>query len=211
MLDRLVIGTANWGRDYNGHNVSEKEQNLIMEYMKEVGIEWLDVATAYGTEYVGKGLFYRIVKVRQDDPIIRVDKYDIVMAHNTESYRTVKTFMSGDRKTGVSVEEVWKETIADAEVIEIPFSIMNRSVGLMKTFIQRPKFIARSIFCKGKALKHFSPRECIDFVLMNPRIDKVILGVDSVDQLKENVAHLVKMEKFTHNEEVDTRKFERKS
>ena len=33
MLDRLVIGTANWVDEYNGHRIKAKEQQLIMEYM----------------------------------------------------------------------------------------------------------------------------------------------------------------------------------
>lgn len=197
MLDRLVIGTANWGRDYNGHNVCEKEQNLIMEYMKEVGIEWLDVATAYGTEDVGKNEFHRIVKA--DYRIGEIVIGDFVISHSLETYNPAF-------HAGYSTDKTMIPT--GAWFIELPYSVMNR---LHEERIERTcssiEFIARSIFCKGKALKYFSPRECIDFVLMNPRIDKVILGIDSVDQLKENVAHLVKMEKFTHNEEVDTRKF----
>lgn len=194
MLNRLVIGTANWGRDYNGHNISEKEQNFIMEYMKEVGIEWLEVATAYGTADIGLK-FNRIIK-KQDyecGPFAQ-NQRNIYLAHSITGFN--------DFHDGVSIDMGW-EVPREARWVEFPYSIMNKNIP--KNYGRH--LIARSIFCKGKALKYFSPRDCIDFVLMNPRIDKVILGVDSVDQLKENVAHLVKMEKFTHNEEVDTRKF----
>lgn len=209
MLNRLVVGTANWGRDYNGHCVDEKEQGLIMEYMKEVGIEWLDVATAYGTERIGNGEFKRIVKVQEDDAIVNVGKHDYIIAHNTSSFVAIKRFMGDSHRVGISsyldyadIELINKSN--DVGILEVPYSIMD---GRLNQVIFGGRIIARSIFCKGKALKYFSPRECIDFVLMNPRINKVILGVDSVDQLKENIAHLVKMETFTHNEETDTRKF----
>jgi len=208
MLDRIVVGTANWAQEYNGHKVSEKEQQLIMEYMKEVGIEWLDVAEAYGTEYVGKGEFSRVVKMDYGPvrPIPYDSDRDIVITHSN-------AYFIGSGHAGYSVDSVTQIPLSMAgqlpRYIEFPYSILNKNKGIMMLggFVS---LIARSIFCKGKALKYFTPQECIDFVLMNPRIDKVIIGVDSVDQLKENVSHLVKMERFTHTEEVDTRKFERK-
>ncbi len=202
MLDRLVIGTANFGRDYNGHYVDGKEQNLIMEYMKEVGIEWLDVATAYGTDKIGRDNFFRIVKTNSDyNPYHPKDKY---ISHSEEKYnRKWHDGFSTDIPEACFNSPLFSSSFCGSLFVEFPYSIMNRHFK----FTKKCKFIARSIFCKGKALKYFSPRECIDFVLMNPRIDKVILGVDSVDQLRENIAHLVKMEKFEHNEEVDTRKF----
>lgn len=215
MLDRLVIGTAAWAQEYNGHKVSEKEQNLIMEYMKEVGIEWLDVATDYGTEMTGIDDFKRIIKVNAKDTIERIkellslqpkgtDVSNLVISHHPEFAEDFRKISGFHRTAADSLEEVDYECV----VVEIPYSLMDRramSANCCNAF--PPKIFARSIFCKGKALKYFSPRECIDFVLMNPRIDKVIIGIDSVDQLKENIAHLVKMEKFEHNEEVDTRKF----
>ena len=196
MLNRLVVGTANWAKEYNGHKVSEKEQSLIMDYMKEVGIEWIDVATAYGTESIGFKQFKRIIKSDVMPP--NWMSSDISMAHSPERYN--RGFHEG-----VSAYKD-EEIPLSAKCLSLPYSVLD-SVLPYYPIGPHPSIIARSIFCKGKALKYFSPRECIDFVLMNPRIDKVIIGVDSVDQLKDNIAHLVKMEKFTHNEEVDTRKF----
>jgi len=202
MLDRLVVGTANWGRDYNGHCVDEKEQNLIMEYMKEVGIEWLDVAEAYGTLDIGKD-FKRVVKTGQCNRDIVLQETDIKICHRGKWFNKDSEFYEG-----VSVDKVTEIGLTSRLPlwIEFPYSILNRNEGCIMMSVAS-KLIARSIFCKGKALKYFSPRECIDFVLMNPRIDKVILGVDSVDQLVSNVEHLVRMERFEHNEEIDTRKF----
>ena len=216
MLDRLVIGTANWGRDYNGHNVPDKEQNLIMEYMNEVGIEWLEVATAYGTENIGKD-FKRIVKVQSSG---FKDKPECIIAHSLEYSRNGflcdYSYPNGFSEClhGVSIDESTSHT-GCMDVIEIPYSILNTSVEkAMRPWrdnwinrARRVQLFARSIFCKGKALQYFSPRECINFVLMNPRIDKVIFCVDSVDQLMENTFDLVRMEAFTHILEVDTRKF----
>ena len=203
MLDRIVIGTANFGREYNGHCVDEKEQGLIMEYMKEVGIEWLDVATAYGTEWIGNLEFNKIIKVGRQKVIKSNVNKCIVLAHKWEDFHK-------SIHDGVSVDSVEQIPLTMSgefpRYIEAPYSILNTNTGIMmlSPFV---KIIARSIFCKDKALKYFSPRDCLDFVLMNSWIDKVILGVDSVDQLANNVEHLVRMETFTHSEEVDTRKF----
>jgi len=200
MLNRLVIGTANWAREYNGHKVSEKEQQLIMEYMKEVGIYWIEVATSYGTLDI-RNNFSRIVKIDAQEIPSWHDKYgDILIAHHANCYKS-------SVHKGASVHRDDKVN-KKYKYVELPYSVMDPYLGIWG--LTNTKVIARSIFCKGKALRYFSPQECIDFVLMNPRIDKVIIGVDSADQLRENVAHLVKMETFTHDEEVDTRKFERK-
>ena len=201
MLNRLVIGTANFGREYNGHCVSETEQQLIMEYMKEVGIEWLDVATAYGTETVGNLDFNKIIKVGRRIVNKEDENQCIVLAHDIKDYNP-------KIHNGVSVYRVTDIPLGSKlpHYLEIPYSIMDDNAGCLM-MSRTSKLIARSIFCKGKALQHFSPRECLDFVLMNPKIDKVIIGVDSVDQLRSNVEHLVKMEQFTTDEEVDTRKF----
>ncbi|MHA2070038.1 MAG: hypothetical protein ACXABY_37205, partial [Candidatus Thorarchaeota archaeon] len=181
---------------YNGHCVDEKEQNLIMEYMKEVGIEWLDVAWIYGTMHTGKE-FKRFVKGVEGKRGFYASSNDVFISHTNN--------LADGFYDGVSVYR--NETIPlSSKYVEIPYSILDNIVPYYPTEPQ-PKLIARSIFCKGKALKYFSPRDCLDFVLMNPRIDKVIMGVDSVDQLHQNIIHLVKMEQFTHNEEVDTRKF----
>ncbi len=140
---------------------------------------------------VGKDAFSRIVKTNGCSCL---GVGDIPIAHRIEEY-------DSEFHYGVSVY-LEGPFCTEVEYLEVPYSIVDRRFDWWHCNI-----IARSIFCKGKALRYFSPRDCLDFVLMNPRIDKVILGVDSVDQLKANVWHLVKMEKFTCDEEVDTRKF----
>ncbi|MHC4160138.1 MAG: hypothetical protein ACYSSO_13790, partial [Planctomycetota bacterium] len=51
----------------------------------------------------------------------------------------------------------------------------------------------RSVFLRGKLLEDFSVYDCITFCLMNPYVDRVILGADSYDQFIYNLTHLDKL------------------
>ena len=45
--DRLMLGTANWGKEYRGHQVPVDEIKRILDYCQCSGIYWLDTAEAY--------------------------------------------------------------------------------------------------------------------------------------------------------------------
>lgn len=222
ILKRIVIGTANWGREYNNSHVDESEQNKIMDYMKEVGIEWLECATAYGTEDVGAGEFHRIVKVSASDSvneIHRLNSYcaglgeaikDVLMAHYPDFYSDLCSLIPG--RAGVSIYSLADLGDWHACLVEVPYSVFDRRFDEkvhLKWQFGGYSVVARSIFLRGKCLEEATPRECLDFVLMNPNIDKVIMGVDSQKQLEENIAHIIKMESLKKDDEnlLDPRKW----
>ena len=67
----------------------------------------------------------------------------------------------------------------------------------------------RSVFLRGKCLEKATPQECLQFVLSNPYVDRVVIGVDSLSQLKENLDFLHKWESMKCDDEniIDPRKW----
>ncbi|MHC4464576.1 MAG: hypothetical protein ACYS30_24570 [Planctomycetota bacterium] len=72
--NRLAIGTANWGKEYNGVKVPESEQDKILAFCKEVGIDMLDIATTYEwTAHWPLSSFKKVIKVGEWDAPDRVE------------------------------------------------------------------------------------------------------------------------------------------
>jgi len=79
-------------------------------------------------------------------------------------------------------------------IIQAPYSIMDRRHEKLIEYWHKTgiEVHARSIFLRGKCLKYVPPQECLKFVLMNPFVDKVVIGVDSLSQLQENTEFIHK-------------------
>jgi aryl-alcohol dehydrogenase-like predicted oxidoreductase len=210
IFDRLAIGTANWGKEYNGAKVSEDDQKRILDYCQCSGIDMIDTATAYGWDWTKVSSYFNIVvKVSNKDNLEKIQdmckEHELycLMAHNLSLYRTMKDNWekyncSGNlgHVFGLSVYEP-KEVndVWGSHVIQVPYSIYDRRFE--KTFLtdetrMNPRkkvheIHVRSIFLRGKLLKEFSPFECISFCLMNPYVDRVIIGADSYEQFKSNL------------------------
>lgn len=213
MFNRIAIGTANWKHEYNGSLVSEKDQQLILDYCQSSGIDMLDCATAYGTENVGNSYFKRVVKVCRGDDIATIAKTNpyCIMAHGKDTWSSVGRGCN----TGVSLYRPREYNLVShyPKIVEIPYSIYDRSwEHIMPTLKARGiRIHVRSIFLRGRILKEtkMTPRDCIDFCLMNPYIDRVIIGVDSFEQLQSNLRHLHRMNSLECRDEniIDTRKW----
>ncbi len=187
MFDRFVLGTANFCREYNGHRV--KDVGKILDYCKEVGIEWLDVATGYRTQNIGVDEWdetrnwQRILKLRQGE-VSRYCSSDIVLAHDPSNPPSCKC----DGESYYDLVD-WKAPA----FAEVPYSIADRRWENIINNSKLTRFIARSVFLKGELLKDFTPYECISFVLMNPNIYKVVIGTDSLEQLKRTLEPFEKL------------------
>lgn len=58
----------------------------------------------------------------------------------------------------------------------------------------RPRLLARSVFCGGKALDYYTPQQCLQYVLAYPGITYAVLGFDNADQLDEAVGWIDEFE-----------------
>lgn len=205
-MSRLVIGTANFNKGYGVKNKSRQldayEVKKILDYAYASGIEYIDTAIAYGETKDNR--FKIITKTTGQRP----PGYDIVLAHGFQYFN--------NNLDGVSVDEI-KQAIIYAEAfnikaIQIPYNIFNCKIS-NTTFFETTKrkgikVFARSVFLQGLILMDNPPigKEYISkldgiiepykvsrkeaaflFVYNNPNIDYVVVGVDSVKDLKELV------------------------
>jgi hypothetical protein len=226
IINRIALGTANFFQEYNGHRV--KDVDKILDYCKEVGITTLDCAVDYGGVPDGLG--------KDFDVILKMNVYDddgvfderarrlvldcqprVVMAHKYDGLKELaKCWCHSNFQIGVSIYDYDEIKSLDmvTDVIQCPYSLYDRR---MEPYLEMwHKYgienHVRSIFMRGKILDHIEGwdyQKCIDFVLMNRNVDKLIMGVDSVDMLKNNVYHILKMEEAykDYNGELDLRKF----
>lgn len=214
LFGRICIGTANFGSEYNGAKVSEKDIEKILGYCQCSGIDTLDCAVAYGWDWQqANSYFKKIIKVRKGDDIDKVAETEpyCIMSHD-KSARHQFHMYSGMKK-GISVYDVNPWVFAEEfQIIQIPYSLYDRrfEINFQMYKEMHMEIHVRSIFLRGRILKDgIDPCECIKFCLCNPYIDKVIIGVDSFEQLQRNLDFLHRWKNLErHDEELlDTRKW----
>ncbi len=206
MFDRIGIGTANWGKKYRGHQVSKDEIQKILDYAQSSGITFIDSAVAYENEEAMKMVnssFDVQCKVLDDQ---RPDWATSFISHD-EKYR-------GEGRSFYDPQPL--TMLSHKLKVQVPYSILNRGWRFSPFFTYQ----ARSVFCGGNVFEHRPLIEyskkigipigtiCIQFCLMNPNIDKVIIGVDSVAQLKEDLRYFHRLNSFecTDPDIIDTRR-----
>lgn len=218
-FERIAIGTANWGKEYNGVKVSEGDIDKILGYAQCAGIDTIDCATAYGWDWTQVNSFFRkIVKVNANDSMavlqkIADDDTAEIMAHD---FVTAQQSL-GASCTGISIytNRDYYNLNSDARdavsTIEVPYSLYDRRFAqFIKDEWEYHVIIARSIFLRGKIIQDGIPaEECIKFCLANPYIDKIIIGVDSIEQLQRNLDFIHKWNNLEKHDEalLDPRKW----
>ena len=224
MFDRIVIGTANWGKNYNGSRLFKSEIKDILDYCACNGISMIDTAEDYESEQIIGELitsnFDIVTKGRGNigDSLKRLNR-DTIYGY---LWREPLLFGPDSRmlhadKTGMSIYEAPGEGHKwgmRPGIIQVPYSIMDRRLeNLIKYWSMTGVEVhVRSIYLRGKCLEVANPQECLAFVLSNRFVDKVVIGVDSLQQLKDNVEFIHKWNSYRcDNEEIlDPRKWETK-
>lgn len=207
IFSRIAIGTANWGREYNGVKVPDKDIEKILGYCQCSGIDTLDMATAYGNDFSRPNSYFnKIIKVGVGDNVAKiVDEFQpcTIMAHNTRAIRgIVRDISLYDPNYDLSRLSMWPE------IVQVPYSLYDRRFEEFMLKWKYPdydetiKFHARSIFLRGRIIEDGIPaEECIKFVLANPFIDKIIIGADSFDQLRRNLDFIFKWKNLEKHDE----------
>lgn len=227
LFSRIAIGTANFGSEYNGAKVSEKDIEKILGYCQCSGIDTLDCAVAYGWDWQqANSYFDKIIKVGNVKDIwwaTEAEPY-CVMAHSSSFYNdrlyslTASIRAKRQQKVGVSLysPDEANNFVDLADVIQVPYSLYDRRFETLLEYWkkydteQEREIHVRSIFLRGRILKDgIEPCECIKFCLCNPHIDKVIIGVDSFEQLQRNLDFLHRWANLEKHDEklLDTRQW----
>ena len=216
VFDRLSIGTANFGKEYNGVHVQPKEVEKILAFAWDLGIRSLDCAVAYEWDWNDVAEDFRVTfKVTVENRGIREGRAHWLMAHDYRAWNAAKL-----RIDGLSMYETKENAFFYAQrpkVVQCPYSIYDRR---FETYFTKwnewdTEVQVRSIFLRGKILKderEIDPMHCMVFPLLNPNVDKVIIGVESLDQLKQNVEYFQWLDDLKVDDEqiLDTRRWEQK-
>jgi len=193
IFSRLALGTANFGKEYNGVKVSEDEQKRILDYCQCSGIDMIDTAVSYEWDWSNISTYFEVVTKGDGDDKFPRKPYGylahtgIIWERFWEKVLSLKTF-----KVGVSAYEPKDIPSCNEhkpDIIQVPYSIFDRRFESYFPVweLNEIEIHVRSIFLRGKILERFKPWECIAFCLSNPYIDRIIIGVDSYQQLKDNL------------------------
>jgi aryl-alcohol dehydrogenase-like predicted oxidoreductase len=205
VFDRLALGTANFGPKPYGHRgvtCSRKEQENIAAYALSCGIDTIHTKNEYGADLSWLPTYFDII--------------------------------DGTGGNGQAPYELHEYTIRTDgtkwDWVNIPYSPFNKTwePWLMSGHAASHEIHVRSIFCQGKV---FTSNEsvfarfrqyaaglgipvgtlCILFCLLNPNVDKVILGVDSEEQLRDNLRFFHRLDSFGVDDPkvIDPRLFEK--
>jgi aryl-alcohol dehydrogenase-like predicted oxidoreductase len=206
IFNRLAIGTANWGKEYNGAKVSEDDQKQILDYCHCAGIDMIDTATAYEWDWTKVSTYFNVVvKINIKDSLERIKgiigtKPYCIMAHEPSMYRELTEILRHQlpKKWGVSVYEYsdFPQCFERAvDILQVPYSLYDRRIEKHFQNIKYTEIHVRSVFLRGKIIQAgVEPWKCIAFCLMNPYVDRVIIGADSYEQFKENLRPFHRMD-----------------
>ena len=198
MFNRLAIGAANWGREYNGAKVSEDDQKRILDYCQCSGIDMIDTATAYEWDWTNANSYFHIVSKGKAEDLANPSDFYAYLSHGSLWGPFWERIVQSTVLVGLSIYEpadipaFGTFGVQIPNVIQVPYSLFDRRFE--KYFAEWKslgiEIHVRSIFLRGKVLEKATPQECISFCLMNPNVDRVIIGADSFKQFQENLQFL---------------------
>lgn len=178
------------------------------------------MATAYGTQDLRVPGWSHVVKfhslqalaslhIEPYDPTVSLSPVGCLMAHGVQALPVLcRQDNSNMWRWGASIypEDVrdwncqttqWIVRTINAWV-ELPLNVMDHRMSQLVGFLAagdtRPSIIARSVFCRGKALEYYTPQQCLQYVLAYPGITYAVLGFDNADQLDEAVGWIDELE-----------------
>ncbi len=219
IYDRLAIGTANWGKPYglSGVQVPRAEQEKILEYCQDVGINMIDTAVEYEADLTWVDPYFEIVSKGTgpvEDEVKRLGR-EKIYAYLGREKPISSTSKYTLKRTGVSLYETEPPCFHFTDIVQAPYSLRDRRFeALFREWKEsadhwqrpEPEIHVRSVFLQGKLLDYIfdrgptfshcvaTPFQCLSFVLMNPHVDRVVIGVDSLDQLAENLEEFHRMD-----------------
>ena len=221
LMKRIVIGTANWGQSYNGTQLAEEEIKDILDYCTCNGIDMLDTAEEYGSEEIigrlANSSFQIVTKGNGniEGSLKSLDRDNIY----GYLWRTPATFGKANLiteadHTGLSLYDVPEPNTTwgmRPGIVQIPYSVMDRRFEEVLKYWRKTnvEIHVRSVFLRGKCLELVNPQECLQFCLANRFIDRIVIGVDSLEQLRGNLEFIQRWESYQcfNKDIIDPRKW----
>ena len=211
MLNRLILGTANFVHEYNGSKVDDVD--AILDYAKEVGVWAIDTATEYDTHHLEYPR--KIVKVQKHDVLLGEAPL-CIMAHGLDAYeRAISLAKEKDCALGASLYpddfDGIQEYAVRPQAMQLPYSVFDRRIEEYLPSIKQANIQvhARSIFLCGRVFAKTDAMSALMFVLSNQFIDKVVIGTESLQMLQDTLEPLRELRdmKIDDEEIIDPRKW----
>ena len=222
LFNRIAIGTANWGKKYRGVQISQEDKKHILRVAREWGINTIDTAVAYendvydmvGSSEFGDKRWWRIidkVKTTQD----KVGSFPYAILGHGFQDGEMSGWLDEMKESGVCKKTGWSVYSVDpkptGDIIQIPYNPYDwHSINYIEHLHKENMEVhVRSVFLAGRALKDFTAQQCISFALMNPKIDKIVVGFDTYEQFEEDIGWIVRIDsKKSYRPDIyDTRRF----
>lgn len=191
-LTKLILGTANFGQEYNGKLVSEQEISRILFYCLSNGIRTLDTAAAYNWQVPETCKFDVITKIRVGDKIPPIGSVTGCLVHHIEDFDDLWPKIQGKGyDVGLSVyNSDLPCSVTELDILQFPHNIehgyLKHAVVSWQEDSPKTKLVVRSIFGRGELLKRYSVEDCFKCVKHDlGGIWGVVVGVDSLNQLQE--------------------------
>lgn len=188
-MTQLILGTAEFSpQGYAKASCpSIEEIRKILSLAKEGGINIIDTAEAYSCQEVirkeAKG-FCIYTKTRDWKVSLDWGKNELrgILYHYQPYEKPILLpFVHRWVNLGVSVyDEV--QLPEEQRILQIPFNIDNTQ--FKGCFDKYRTVFVRSVFNRGKLLKKYSIKQCLDFVKRH-RADGIIVGVKTAKELEE--------------------------
>ena len=178
---KLCIGCANFGQEYLGKKA--KEIDRIWDFCRENGIDMADTAVAY--DYFPPEDFKIVTKVKIDHHVRslcrnpleallpQIKSYYAVLAHN-EGFHSIVPHLFPLVKTGVSTDSLETGIPLFTAVVQCPYYGNEGRLRALKN---------RGIEVHVRKVFFY---DCFKEAIQDPNVDRVVMGIDNLDQLKEN-------------------------
>lgn len=179
MLDKkLIIGTANFLQEYKGVCIGEEESKKIIKYCVENGVDTFDSAEAYSNYSILKDFNSNIQYKTDTLPYEDLIKDNMILIkHHPVNYDSnfYRAF------NGVSVYDpdfVYNLTLEKDSIVQTPF--------IKPDTLKQLKACGYYIQCRNVIGLFLSPN--FKEILKNLWfVDSFVIGVDSLEQTKQNV------------------------
>jgi hypothetical protein len=184
---KIILGTANFGKEYGWNHVKAKEVNKILDTALDLGIKTIETAYDYHCihilepRYLDFDFIWKCDTEKQRDVGMKAFKAAEVMKHHPPYYAGW---------TSASLYLPFGFITDQVEWLEVPYNMVDQRFAAMIANDDKV-FIARSVFIQGLAFKmpdfHGIPFYHLawNFVRNNPNIDAIVVGVDSAAQLED--------------------------
>lgn len=191
-MKKLILGTAEFSPKAYGDGVTDpvslNEVRMILNKAKQGGINILEGAEDYHCDEVLQDLRFELIyKVRHPyslNTILERTQRTSLMGLMYHHWPEQKAFWPAKDPrvmyTGVSVY-THGQVHSHSDMVEVPLNLEDRRFEKLDATCK----LARSVFGRGKLLKQYSVKDCLDYVKSLQNVHGVVIGVNSVKELDE--------------------------